>query len=117
MANPNIVNVTSILGKTAILNVTTTPTNMIENAANSNTILKLNYLSVANIDGSVAADITISVFRSSVEYKIAHTIAVPADSTLMVLERPIYLEEGDSLRLTASANSDLQAVCSYEIIS
>ena len=117
MANPNIVDVTTIRGKTAVLSVTTTPTNMVENAAASNTIVKLNYLSVANIDGATAADITISVFRSSTEFKIAHTIAVPADSTLMVLERPLYLEEGDSLRLTASANSDLQAVCSYEIIS
>jgi hypothetical protein len=117
MANPNIVDVTTIRGKTAVLNVTTTPTNIVENASNSNTIVKLNYLSVANIDGSVAADITVSVFRSSVEYKIAHTISVPADGSLVLLDKSLYLEEADSLRLTASANGDLQAVCSYEIIS
>jgi hypothetical protein len=116
MANPNIVNVSSIYGKTGVLSITTTPTDIVSNTAGSNTVVKINHLSIANIDGSVAADITLSVFRSSVEYKIAHTISVPADSSLMVLDKSVYLEEGDSLRLTASANGDLQAVCSYEII-
>jgi hypothetical protein len=116
MANPNIVNVTSILGKTAVLNVTTTPTDIVSNGSGSNNVLKINYLSIANVDGLSPADVTISIFRSSVEYKIAHTIAVPADSSLTVLDKAVYLEEGDSLRITASANDDLQAVCSYEII-
>jgi len=35
---------------------------------------------------------------------------------LITKENPIYLEEGDALRLTASVASDLQALCSYEII-
>jgi hypothetical protein len=117
MANPNIVNVTSILGKTAVLAVTTTPTDIVSNNSSSNTVVKINYLSVANIDGTNPADVTVSVFRSSVEYKIAHTISVPSDSSLTLLDKAVYLEEGDSLRITASADSDLQAVCSYEVIS
>jgi hypothetical protein len=119
MANPNIVNVTSILGKTAVLAVTTTPTDIVSNASDSDTVVKINNLIVSNIDGTSAAEVTASVFRGSVEYKLAHTISVPADATLVVLDKgtSVYLEEGDSLRLTASANSDLQAVCSYEVIS
>ena len=119
MANPNIVNVTSILGKTAVLAVTTTPTDIVSNGAGSNTVLKINNLIVSNIDGSAAADITASLFRGSVEYKVSHIISVPANATLVVLDKgtSLYLEEGDTLRLTASANSDLQAVCSYEVIS
>jgi hypothetical protein len=119
MANPNIVNVTSILGKTAVLNVTTTPTDIVSNSSGSNVVVKINNLIVSNIDGTSAADVTASIFRGSVEYKVAHTISVPADSTLIVLDKgtSVYLEEGDSLRLTASANSDLQAVSSYEVIS
>lgn len=116
MANPNIVNVSSIFGKTGVLNVTTTPADIVQNLANSGTVVKVNYLSVSNIDGTNTADVTISVFRGSVEYKLAHTISVPADSSLTVLDKAIYLEEGDSLRITASANGDLQAVCSYEVI-
>jgi hypothetical protein len=119
MANPNIVNVTTILGKTSVLAVTTTPTDIVVNAAASDTVLKINNLTVANIDGTNAADITASIFRGSVEYRFANTISVPADSSLVILDKntSIYLEEGDSIRLTASANGDLQGIVSYEVIS
>lgn len=51
------------------------------------------------------------------QFHIAKTIVVPADATLDVFSKPIYLEEGFSLRLKANAASDLEAVCSYEEIS
>ena len=117
MAAPNIVNVTTITGKTAVQAVTTSATAIVSNSAASNKVFKVNSLYVSNIDGTNAADITVDLFRSSVAYRIASTISVPADSTLDVISKAIYLEEGDSLRLTASANSDLEAVCSYEEIS
>lgn len=117
MANPNIVNVTAIYGKTAVLAVTTTATAIVTNSAASNKVFKVNALYVSNIDGTNNAEITVDVFRSSTAYRIASTIVVPADATLDVISNPIYLEEGDSLRLTANANSDLEAVCSYEDIS
>ena len=86
-------------------------------ASNSNKVLKVNALYVANVDGASSADISVALYRSGVAYEIAHTVAVPADATLDVISKSIYLEEGDDLRLTASANSDLEAVCSYEEIS
>ena len=91
--------------------------NVTGTASNSNKVLKVNALYVANVDGAVAADISVALYRSGVAYKIAHTVSVPADATLDVINKSIYLEEGDDLRLTASANSDLEAVCSYEEIS
>lgn len=119
MAAPNIVNVTSIFGKTAVLSVTTTATAIVTNAAASNKVLKINSLVVSNIDGTNSADITVEVFRSSTSYRLASTITVPADATLVVISKDtsIYLEEGDSIRCLASADGDLQAVCSYEEIS
>ena len=51
------------------------------------------------------------------QFHVAKTIVVPADATLDVISKPIYLEEGVSLRLKANAASDLEAVCSYEEIS
>lgn len=119
MANPNIVNVTSILGKTAVQLPTTTPTDIVANAGSSSTIVKINDLIIANVNGTAAATITASIYRSTVEYKIAHIISVPAGATLVILDKTssIYLEEGDSLRLTASVNSYLSAVCSYEILA
>jgi hypothetical protein len=117
MAAPNIVGVTTITGKTAVMAVTTSATAIVTNSAASGKVFKVNALYVSNIDGTNACDVTIDLFRSSTAYKIASTISVPADSTLDIMSKSIYLEEGDALRLTASANSDLEAVCSYEEIS
>lgn len=119
MANPNIISVTEIYGKTSVLNVTTTATDIVTNAGASGKIYKINSLIIANVNGGATADITASIYRSSTEYKIAHTIVVPNDATIILISKdsPIYLEEGDSIRLTASIDSYLTGVCSYEIIS
>ena len=86
-------------------------------ASNSGKVLKVNALYVSNIDGTNNADLNVDIYRSSTAYHIAKTVNVPADATLDVISKSIYLEEGDSLRLTANADSDLEAVCSYEIIA
>jgi hypothetical protein len=117
MAAPNIVNVSAIYGKTAVLAVTTSATAIVTNSAASGKVLKVNSLYVANIDGTNNAEVTIDIFRSSTAYRLASTVVVPADAVLDVLSSSIYLEEGDSLRLTANANNDLEAVCSYEEIN
>lgn len=118
MVAPNVINVTSILGKTDVLNVTTTTTVITTNAVASDKLFKINSLIVSNIDGVNNADISVDIFRSSVAYFITRTITVPADATLVVISKDmgIYLEEGDAIRCLASANADLQAICSYEII-
>ena len=117
MAAPNIVGVTTITGKTAVQAVTTSATAIVTNSAASGKVFKVNALYVSNVDGTNAADVNVDLFRSSTAYHIAKTVSVPADATLDIISKSIYLEEGDSLRLTASANSDLEAVCSYEEIS
>jgi len=117
MAAPNIVNVTAIYGKTAVQAVGTSATAIVTNSAASGKVLKVNALYVSNVDGTNNAEITVDLFRSSVAYRIAYTVVVLADATLDVLSKSIYLEEGDSIRLTANAANDLEAVCSYEEIS
>jgi hypothetical protein len=117
MAAPNIVNVTTIIGKTAVQAITTSATAIVENSAASGKVFKVNALYVANVDGTSAADLTVDVYRSTTPYRLASTVSVPADSTLDVISKAIYLEEGDAIRLTASASGDLEAVCSYEEIS
>lgn len=116
MAAPNIVNVSTITGKTAVQAVGTSATAIVTNSAASGKVFKVNALYVSNVDGANAADVTVDIFRSSVAYRIASTISVPADSTLDILSKPLYLEEGDALRITGSATGDLEAVCSYEEI-
>ena len=112
-----MLNPTTITGKTAVQAVGTSATAIVTNSAASGKVLKVNALYVSNVDGTNNADINVDIFRSSTAYHIGKTIVVPADATLDVLSKPIYLEEGDSLRLTANAASDLEAVCSYEEIS
>jgi len=119
MANPNIFNATSIYGKTAVQAVGTSAGAIVENTAASGKILKINSLTIANVDGTNSASATVDVFRSSTAYRLAFTVLVPANSSLVVISKDnlIYLEEGDSLRCTASVSGDLEAVCSYEEIS
>lgn len=116
MVAPNVVSVTSILGKTDVQSVGTSATAITTCATDK--VYKVNSLIVSNIDGTASADITVDLFRSSVAYRIASTITIPADTTLVVISKDmgIYLEEGDAIRCTASAAGDLQALCSYEII-
>jgi hypothetical protein len=117
MAAPNIVNVTSIYGKTMGANVSTTPETDILTCP-SNKVLKINSIIVANVDGTNSADVTVHFYDNSAaaRYNIAHTVAVPADSTLIVLgkDSPIYLEEADHIEASASAVSDLEMIISYE---
>ena len=119
MAAPNIVNVITINGKTAVQNVTTVAANIVSNSAASGKVLKINSLIIANVDGTNASNITIDVYRASTAFRIASSITVPAGTSYTAITKDIsiYLEEGDGLRCTASANSDLEAVCSYEEIS
>lgn len=116
MSAPNIVNVATITGKTAVQAVGTSATAIITNAAASNNVLKVNALYVSNVSAATAT-VTIDIFRSSVAYRLAYTIVVPVGATLDIISKSVYLEEGDTLRLTASAGSALEAVASYEIIA
>jgi hypothetical protein len=115
MANPNIVNVTSIYGTTYVQAVGTSAT-AIATAASS-TVVKLDALYVGNIDTSASYKITVDLYRSSVAYNLLYQVSIPAGAGLDVLSKSIYLQEGDSLRLTADTASKLQAVASGEVIS
>ena len=119
MAAPNIVNVTSIFGKTlgAALGVTAT-TDLLTCA--SDKVLKVNTIIISNVDGTVAADATVYFYDSSAaaRYALAYLITVPAGSSLVIVgkDNPIYLEESDQIEGGASAASDLQIIISYEEI-
>ena len=118
MAAPNIVNVTTIYGRTAHLNLTTSSQSVVSNAANSNKVFKINTIIVANIDGTAAADVTVNYNNAGTNFALASTISVPADSTLVILDKSsvLYLEENDSIQAIASANGDLVIHISYEEI-
>ena len=116
MAAPNIFGASTCTGKTAMLIVPASATALLTNSAASNKVLKVNALYVSNVDGAASYTLTMDIFRSSVAYRLGFVIVIPAASTLDVINKPLYLEEGDVLRLTGSTASKLEAVCSYEEI-
>jgi hypothetical protein len=124
VANPNIVNVTSILGKSAVVDLTTTnATLVVENTAASNKVFKINSLIISNVDGTNAADITVSLYSEDniggTATQIVSTVSVPADASLVVIDKntSIYLEEDKSIGATAGSANDLKVLISYEDIS
>ena len=122
MAAPNIVNVSTITGITTGRALTTSLTTaLVMNPASSGKVFKVNAIVVSNVDGSSAADASIEFYDASATAatRIASTVTVPADSTLIVSDKnaAFYLEEGDIIRGGASANSDLECLISYEELS
>ena len=124
MAAPNIVNVSTIIGKTSKVALTTTSaTTLVSNAASSGKVFKINMIQVANVDGANACDVTVDVHSAAsgggTAYSLASTISVPADASLVVLDKntALYLEENTSITATAGTASDLEVLVSYEEIS
>jgi hypothetical protein len=121
MANPNLASATSVLVGNALIRLTSTSaTQVVSNAASSGKAYLLDSLIVSNVDGTNAADITIDLFASATNTgtatKIAHTVTVPADATLIVIskENPLSLMEAQSIYATASAADDLHVVASWK---
>lgn len=125
MANPNIVNVTTILGNSSqTLLSSTSVFSIASNAASSNKVYKINSIVVANVDGTNAVDITINIYSnatagSGTAFAIASTISVPADATLIVTDKTtsFYLLENQSIGAIASVANDLVVTASWEEIN
>ena len=124
MANPNIVAVTSILGNTTYLTPANTSANvLLSNAASSGDVLKINQIVCANVDGTSAANCTVTVNSAAAgggtAYAIVSTVSVPADASLIVVDKTtaIYLMEDQSIVVTSGTASDLTFTISYEAIS
>ena len=124
MAAPNIVNVGTITGKSFYLALAnTSATALVSNAASSGKVFKVNMIQVANVDGSVACDVTVKYHTQDdiggTGYALVSTVSVPQDSSLVVLDKntAMYLEEDRSISVTAGTANDLEVLVSYEEIS
>ena len=127
MANPNIVSVSSIYGESIGEALTTTVTTDIMTVA-SNKLLKINYISVTNDHASTATVVTVAINKAGFTSDgigsgednaaviwLASTMNLPADDVLVVIDKPIYLMEGDVLEAGANpATADI--FISYEVI-
>lgn len=118
MAAPNILNATSIYGKTigAALGTTVTTTIL---TCPTDKVLRIKSIIAANIDNSnTSSDVTV-IFRDSsagTDYRMANTVTVPGKTTLVVSssDSSIFLEESDEIRAGASTVGDIELIISYE---
>tara|TARA_Y100000004_G_C8896874_1_gene404568 strand:+ start:699 stop:1061 length:363 start_codon:yes stop_codon:yes gene_type:complete len=120
MTAPNIAGLTTVTGKSVGVAVGTSATDVVANAASSNKVFKINSLIVSNVDGTNTASVDVILQKAgSSNFNLTKAIDIPAETTLVVVSKDtqIYLEENDKITATASAASDLQAICSYEEIS
>ena len=124
MANPNIVNVTTILGNSSQVSLSTTSaTSLASNAASSGKVYKINSIVVANTNGTAAANITINNYSAAAlggtAFPVASTISVPANATLIVTDKTTsyYLLENQSIGAIAGTANFLTVTTSWEEIN
>jgi hypothetical protein len=132
MANPNIAgSSTTIYGVTDYLTPGgTSALVLLPNAASSGQVMKINQIVAANVNGTSAVDVTVSVYTngavakgsapsSGTAYPIASTISVPPDASLVVVDKTsaLYLMEGTSIIVTSGTASGITYTISYELIA
>jgi hypothetical protein len=130
MANPNIVNVTTITGNTTYLTPGgTSAVVLLPNAAASGKVFKINQIVAANTTGT-AANATVSIYTNGAvaqgsapaggtAYPVVSAISVPANASLICVDKTtaIYLQEGTSITVASGAGGSLTFSISYEDIS
>ena len=123
MANPNILNVTSIYGNTVYLVPTgTSATTWTALTPSANTVNKISTITATNVTGS-AANITVSINSatggSGTAYRLAYQITVPGNTTLIVVDKStgIYVGETQSIVVTSSVTNAIEMVATYEAIT
>jgi hypothetical protein len=124
MANPNIVNVTSILGTTTYLTpANTTANTLLSNAASSGLVYKINQIVCANVNGSSAVNATVAINNAAAgagtNYPVISTVSVPASASVIAVDKTtaIYLMENSSIVVTSGTSSGITYTLSYESIA
>jgi hypothetical protein len=130
MANPNIVNVTTITGNTTYLTPSgTTSVVLLPNAASSGKVFKINQIVAANTTGN-AVNATVSLYTNGAvaqgsapaggtAFPVISAVSVPGNASLICVDKTtaIYLQEGTSIAITSGTASALTFSISYEDIS
>lgn len=131
MSNPNIVNVTSILGTTTYYTPSgTAAVVLLPNAAASGLVFKINQIVCANVNGTSAVNATVAIYSNGAvaqggapsggtAYPVISTISVPASASVIAVDKTtaIYLMEGTSISVTSGTASGITYTISYESIA
>lgn len=119
MANPNIVNVSSILGVTLVTTLITTANTTILVNNDANTVYKINVISASNTLPTSTAVLNLQVNNGSADESLLSTVDIASDSTLIAVDKnsSFYLTEGYSIKGSSGTNTSIDLLISYEKIS
>lgn len=123
MANPNLLNITTVTGKQAVGAATASDAVLLANSAASGKLFKVQVVSITNRDPAVAIAAYLSVGPNAAgagtQYKLCPGTLVPAGARIDVLDKDsfIYLLEDTSLVYKAGTTSLLDFVVTYDELS
>lgn len=98
----------------------TSATSLLSNAASSGRVYRILSIIAANVDGTNAADITVSRYSAAAlggtAYPVASTISVPADAALIVSDAttPFVLAANTSLGAAAGTSNAIVVSVTYQ---
>lgn len=98
----------------------TSATSLLSNAASSGRVFKIIAIVAANVDGTNAADISVSRYSAAAlggtAFPMASTISVPADASLIVSDvtTPVILAANTSLGATAGTSNTITMTVTYQ---
>ena len=123
MANPNIVNVTSIYGNTSyLIPSTTSATTWTALTPAAGTVNKIDNIVAANVTGSVAT-VTVAINSAAAgagtNYRLVYQVPVPVNASIVVADKStaFYLGEAQSIVVTVGTASAIELTASYEAIT
>ena len=123
MANPNIVNVSSIYGSTSyLIPSTTSATTWTALTPASGTVNKIDNIVASNVTGSVAT-VTVSINSATggggTAYRLIYQVPVPANAAIVIADKStaFYLGEAQSIVVTVGTASAIELTASYEAIT
>ena len=123
MANPNIVNVTSIYGNTSyLIPSTTSATTWTALTPASGTVNKIDNIVASNVTGSVAT-VTVAINSAAAgagtNYRLIYQVPVPVNAAVVVADKStaFYLGEAQSIVVTVGTASAIELTASYEAIT
>ena len=123
MANPNIVNVTTINANNSFKLLTTSFQEIVNNPASSGKVYKINNIVATNIDQLQTVQFDVNLYPQDdlggTAVALVRGIVIPANASIIVVDKStaIYLTEDQSNGAKATAINDVTVSVSWEEIS
>jgi hypothetical protein len=123
MANPNIVNVTTIYGNTSyLIPSTTAATTWTALTPAAGTVNKIDNIVASNVTAAVAT-VTVAINSAAAgagtNYRLVYQVPVPVNASIVVADKStaFYLGEAQSIVVTVGTASAIELTASYEAIT